>query len=310
MTPIVAAFWWALAVGAVVAVPVLRMLVALKSRQTVSQYAPEGHQKKQGTPTMGGILVLVAVAVAELIGGRREPLIPLLTFASIGFLDDFVVPRLTGKRGLGWKPKIGMQLMAGAICVWSLGVSSASVAVLGIVIILFCSNAYNFVDGLDGLAATVGILFAVGLATIATIDGRNPALAVDCAALSGGLVAFLFLNAPPARVFMGDVGSLPIGATFGWMVWQVATNVTARDVVILSKPAFALTALSLLLVVELVPVPLQIASVKLRKKRLFPMTPIHHAFEAAGWPESRVVWLFCLVQLILSVGAVSLMVMG
>jgi len=303
------AFWTALAVSALLTKPILQTLLRLNSRQTVSAHAPEGHQKKQGTPTMGGLIVVAGVLAAMLVSGYRDAAatVLLLGFAVIGFVDDFVVPRkFVGKRGLGWKQKIVMQLvvaLAAAILARSNPLSVGTIVLL----VLFFSNAYNFSDGLDGLAGTILLGLAGGLLALGYAGDMRTAWLVPLAALLGAIVPFLFVNAPPARVFMGDVGSLPIGAVLGYVVAQFALGYHDQGYV-LRIGTLPLVAISLVMAAELIPVPLQILSVKLRKKRLFPYTPIHHAFEKAGWPETRVVFHFALVQLLLAALAMSLLV--
>jgi len=289
------AFCIALLVAAVLAAPVFRLLLALKSRQEVSKFAPEGHQKKQGTPTMGGLIVLGGALAALFVEpGTAVPIGLLLGFALVGFLDDFVVPRaLKGKRGLGWVPKLVLEVVA-ALGAFSAGGALARDPVwvgLAVFVVLFCANAYNFADGLDALAGGLLLALAPGFLLLATL-WANPAVAVLIAALAGAMLPFLFLNAPPARVFMGDVGSLPVGAVLGWAIVQLAGTSG------LGEPARwgVLCVLGLVLIAELVPVPIQIASVKLTGRRVFPRTPIHHAFEHKGWPETRVTWTFLLAQ--------------
>lgn len=353
-----APFWIALFTAAVVAYPTYKMLLALKSRQTVSQFAPEGHQKKQGTPTMGGIIIVIGV-LAALVGSSLLPssqtsnfdsgfnvqlfahvsgdvqaasLILLLGFALIGFVDDFVVPRLfTGKRGLGWKQKIGMQvvlalLATGVMTHWALSAQSA----IYIFFILFCSNAYNFLDGLDALAGSVLIALCGGLLSFATMSGYQPEIGCLGQSLIGATIPFLLMNAPPAKVFMGDIGSLPIGALLGLVLslllwpaqatsaWHFYTpysqfqgvyNAVHKWVPGHFLPAMLLPVIviSLVLVAELVPVPMQIFWVKVFNRKLFLYTPIHHAFEKKGVSETRVVWHFLLVQLLLSVLAYTIL---
>lgn len=314
------AFWVSFLAAALAARPILSALRAMKSRQTVSQYAPETHQVKQGTPTMGGLIVLVGIlagliyALATGTGENRLLLAALLTtilFGLIGFVDDFVVPRLMkGKRGLGWKQKILMQV--GASVLAALPVTGLAPVPLGVAVfvLLFASNAYNFADGLDGLAAGIGISYCGGVWGLASVSGDTP-LATIALVVAAGLAGFLFLNAHPARIFMGDVGSLPIGALFGLATLALPNApalLRAAGGIGPSPTAFVLAglALNLMLAAELLPVPIQIASVKLRGKRVFPCTPIHHAFEKAGWPETRVVAAFTLVQLLASALALTL----
>lgn len=334
-------FWISLGASALLSFPIYVLLIKLKSRQTVSQYAPEGHQIKQGTPTMGGLIALAGILAglgyfaafragdgSEMDGHHGAfrasnvwMIVGLtLAFAAIGFIDDFVVPRLLkGKRGLGWKQKIVMQFLAGAFVLPALDVPfTPTNFAIAIFVVLFFSNAYNFADGLDGLAASLGILLFVGLGILGVFLASELPIFVSLAAVAG-LIVFLFLNAPPAKVFMGDVGSLPIGALLGFEVldillrtgiWQASDSVTMGSSLNYSNVALALLILSFMMIVELVPVPLQILSVKLRKKKLFPYTPIHHAFEKAGWPESRVVWIFALVQFLCVAAALSIFTLG
>lgn len=329
-------FWIAFAVSAVFAYPIWKLLLLTKSRQTISQYAPEGHQVKQGTPTMGGLIIMVgyiAAVVFPILSGASELghfgkvrlafLVLAIGFLLIGFVDDFVVPRVfKGKRGLGWKQKIIMQFALGILATglghgWELNFSFA----LSLFLILFFSNAYNFSDGLDGLAGTLLLGLVLGIFGIAMMTQLVEPVAVMVLPLAGAVIPFLFLNTPPAKVFMGDAGSLPIGAVLGLAVSFLVTQPgwlpqhtgveqfggAFRWVVPGMWPVvLACFVLSLVMIVELVPVPLQILSVKLKKKKLFPYTPIHHAFEKAGWPETRVVGMFSLTQLILSILAITI----
>jgi phospho-N-acetylmuramoyl-pentapeptide-transferase len=295
-------FWIAFLISAFLSLPIMKLLVAMKSRQTVSQHAPEGHQIKQGTPTMGGIIILAGFFGSMPFVRWPIPVIPfallVFLFCLIGFVDDYVVPKLMpGKRGLGWKQKILMQVVAAALPLFLHGGYSPIEFGLGMFVILFFANAYNFSDGLDGLAGTLAAILSVGAICLNT--NRGFGLWVDAMPfylLLGALLPFLYWNAPKAKVFMGDVGSLGIGAMFGgiWFLLRDHNPPGANTLV----GVIALCAWSLMMVAELVPVPLQIASVKLRKKKLFPYTPIHHAFEKAGWPETRVVFVFAIVQVL------------
>ncbi|MCX7801075.1 MAG: hypothetical protein N2109_12145 [Fimbriimonadales bacterium] len=288
------AFATALLVSAVLAPAIFRILVALRARQEISRFAPEGHQKKQGTPTMGGLIVLGGLAAALAVRGEAfVPLGLLIGFGLIGFLDDFVVPRLwRGKRGLGWIPKLALQVAASLAPLTvggHLGKGAAWVAGF-VFVVLFCANAYNFADGLDALAG--GLLLAMAPTFVLLgLLWQEPLVPGVFGALAGAILPFLLLNAPPARVFLGDVGSLPIGALIGWAVFRLGASGPIDGWRWLS-----LGLLGFVLIAELVPVPIQIASVKLTGRRVFPRTPIHHAFEHRGWPETRVCWMFLLAQ--------------
>ncbi|HLO97883.1 MAG TPA: hypothetical protein VK171_04745 [Fimbriimonas sp.] len=306
------AFWIAFAIAAVLSIPILKGLAMLKAKQTVSQFAPEGHQVKQGTPTMGGFIILAgffgALPFIEDSPGKWPVALLVGLFALIGFVDDFVVPKMfPGKRGLGWKQKILMQFVAAGIPLAIGGLTDPVTLGIGVIIVLFFANAYNFSDGLDGLAGTLllGLLLGVFVMGLAGSPLHLPNNLVFV--WLGALLPFLYWNAPKAKIFMGDVGSLAIGAYLGYVVTEhLSTNTMTEHTV----PIAAIVVWSLMMVAELVPVPLQIASVKIRKKKLFPYTPIHHAFEKAGWPETRVVFVFAIVQLLCSLAAITIIIMS
>jgi phospho-N-acetylmuramoyl-pentapeptide-transferase len=281
----------------------LRILRSIGSRQTVSEHVPE-HAAKQGTPTMGGLVVLVGLMVGLAAQRSLSPALALLVggFGLVGFLDDFVVPRaMPGKRGLGWVPKLALQCGSAAGAALLAGYAGGGAA-LAAFVLLYASNAYNFADGLDWLAGMLAILLAAGLGAVGWVAGRAEVL-VPVALLCVSLIPFLVLNRPPAKIFMGDVGALPIGALLGWVTLQVAMPPGRPPA---SAGVIGATVLAhTVLLIEIVPVPLQIASAKLRKgKRLFPFrTPVHHAFQHAGWPETRVVALFAATQAAASLAA-------
>ena len=336
-------FWVAFLASAILAKPVLNWIRKVNSRQTVSAHAPEAHQAKQGTPTMGGIIVAKGVNVALIVSWMMHPeagwlhagaLFMFIGFTLIGFVDDFIVPRMMpGKRGLGWKQKFIMQVVLG--CVGAFLLSGAKFDVTTAVVafgIVFYSNAYNFSDGLDGLAGTILLGLGAGLVGLDLIAGRTLEAAVFAVPLLGAIIPFLFVNAPPAKVFMGDVGSLPIGALIGAGISRLAMNadtVRPQTLLFVNAPRKyhyyyfdtshgiagpvvwgAVAALSIVMFAELIPVPLQILSVKLRKKKLFPFTPIHHAFEKAGWAETRVMFAFALTQVLCSAAAIGILLCG
>jgi phospho-N-acetylmuramoyl-pentapeptide-transferase len=335
-------FWIALIAGGIVAYPILQLLKAINSRQTVSQYAPEGHAKKQGTPTMGGLIIIVGFVVAMTYScltmespgpsdaTNPDPtpffgqiLLLFVLFAIIGFVDDYVVPRMfPGKRGLGWKQKILMQAVAAMVFAIPVYSGNWPHVLTVFFLVLFFSNAYNFSDGIDALAGSLLVLISFGLLGVILANHRFLLLPIPLA-LIGATIPFLALNAPPAKVFMGDVGSMSIGAVLGAIVFATADGAgkfggtlgPAASMLPVSLSSVhsahmwtvaSLVAISLVMAVELVPVPLQILSVKLRRKKLFLYTPIHGAFEKIGWPESRVLWLYALTQLVLSALAIQI----
>lgn len=324
------AFGLAFALSLLLAPPILAGLIKIKARQTISEYAPESHKVKQGTPTMGGLIVLAGLIPALVINGMAFGtavyylVAMVVAFAIIGFIDDFVIPRGgQGKRGLGWLPKLVMQAAAAVTAPIALALPvNVGTWAACVVIVLFCCNAFNFADGLDGLAGSIGVILALTFSALLLVaqptSNVGPFMAV-----AGALIPFLFLNAMPAKVFMGDVGSMPIGAMFGVMVLGLLRGpiyamfdpvaYAAEDHPPMLVPDGALwlpvVVASVILIIELLPVPMQVGYFKLTKgKRLFPMTPIHHGFEKKGWPESRVLWSFVLAQVLASMAALYLLI--
>jgi phospho-N-acetylmuramoyl-pentapeptide-transferase len=200
------AFWSALLVSLVLVYPIYILLQKMKSRQTVSQYAPEGHQIKQGTPTMGGLIVIAGVLAGLLpllVNGHSwmegiYAVLLVLGFSAIGFADDYVVPRVfPGKRGLGWKQKIVPQALLSLLALPALHLPVTPLDVLAaIFIVLFFANAYNFSDGLDGLAGSIGILLFGGFLGISLLSNRGEIAPAISGGVMASLVPFLFLNAP------------------------------------------------------------------------------------------------------------------
>lgn len=288
----------ALAAASVAAPFVYTALKRIGASQVISQHLPE-HAAKQGTPNMGGLIMLIGVAAATLatLGSGSLPILILLAgFGAIGFLDDHLIPRMRqGSRGLGWRQKLVLQVLVSVGCLLASGRTTPALLIGGTVLILFFVNAYNFADGLDTLAGGLAILLAagfIGLAALAGPDALALTVVPALAALALACVPFLFLNAPPAKIFMGDVGALPIGGLFGWVCLELLASSATPSMLVAP-----ITLVGFVMILELVPVPLQIASVKLRGSRLFPFkTPIHHGLQSAGWPETRIVWTFHLAQ--------------
>jgi phospho-N-acetylmuramoyl-pentapeptide-transferase len=283
-------FWLAFGVSAVLSWPSLILLRRVGVVSLISKYAPEAHQTKKGTPNMGGIFVVLG-ASAALIPVSSAGLLVLLGFALIGFLDDFVVPRVTSKRGLGWVPKLVLELVVVSAFVVLAGVDANSITAAFFV--LFFANAINFADGLDALAATLLIVSLIPFCLFFLATGNTAGIAMSLG-IPGALIPFLFLNAPPAKIFMGDVGALALGAVYGLLFsaspWQ---------------SSFWPWVVSFIFIVELILVPIQIAAVKTIGRRVVPATPVHHSFEKIGWPESKVVWTFAATQLLLSAVAIT-----
>jgi phospho-N-acetylmuramoyl-pentapeptide-transferase len=240
--------------------PVIGWLAGIRARQTIYAYAPETHRAKEGTPTMGGLLLMLGVVVGLTVWGwqTRETLVPMLVifagavwFAFIGLLDDYWIRRWTGQRGLEWKQKLALQLVAAGLSVYVLwlvasgaeaaesllGLASEDTAQLplnlltfglGVLWVVGWVNAFNLTDGLDGLAAGLTALAMMGVYAIGAGQGGWMSYALMVA---GACVGYLWWNVHPARVFMGDTGSMFLGASFGlltlrylltapeWQVW-------------------------------------------------------------------------------------------
>lgn len=309
---------------------VIAKLKELKYGQEIRQEGPESHQKKHGTPTMGGTLMIGSVIFATILWARADSLYmwialgATILFALIGFGDDYI--KIVKKRSLGLT---GKQKFAGQIAVvlavwailwawgsypWNLSIpffkataDIDGVTYVGPILYLFfmmfivvgSSNAVNLTDGLDGLAASttfIAMAALTGLTYVAS-DARwaerldithNPAaaeLTVFCGAMAGASLGFLWFNAPPAEVFMGDTGSLAIGGALG-------------TVAVLTKQEFLLPFVGGIFVLEALSVMLQVSFFKLTKRggqpgrRIFKMTPLHHHFEVLGWDESKIVFRF------------------
>jgi phospho-N-acetylmuramoyl-pentapeptide-transferase len=283
-------------------------LKRLKFGQQIRTDGPQGHLKKAGTPTMGGIIILIAIALAALkfIDKNNELIVLLIAtlgFGLIGFLDDYI--KIVFKRSLGLtaKQKLFGQLLVSAIVCYYLVQMGHSTALhvpyfgfelqLGwfyfpfvALLLMGTTNAVNFTDGLDGLLAGTSAIAFGGFVIIA-MKGHSPEAAVFSAAMIGAVLSFLVFNAHPAKVFMGDTGSLGIGGGLA-------------AVAILTKQELLLAIIGGIFVIEILSVVIQVISFKTRGKRVFKMSPIHHHFELVGWSEWRVVTTFWFAGLLLA----------
>ncbi|MCX7571604.1 phospho-N-acetylmuramoyl-pentapeptide-transferase [Tumebacillus sp. DT12] len=293
-------------------IPFLRRL---KFGQSIRAEGPQGHQKKAGTPTMGGLIILLAMTITAIKFSDRSFELWLLLFVTlgyglVGFLDDYIKVVLKRNLGLKAKQKLLGQIIVGVvlyIVLYQTGLIDMSLHIpfvstpldLGlfylpflILLVIGFSNAVNLTDGLDGLAAgTTAISF--GSYAILAWWTSNMDVAIFCAAMVGGLLGFLVFNAHPAKVFMGDTGSLALGGALA-------------TVAVLTKTEIWLVLIGGVFVAEALSVMLQVFSFQTFGKRLFKMSPIHHHFELVGWSEWRVVGTFWTVGLFLAVGALAL----
>ncbi|MEW8959486.1 MAG: phospho-N-acetylmuramoyl-pentapeptide-transferase [Moorella sp. (in: firmicutes)] len=298
----------AAAVTVVLGPAVIAILKRLKAGQAVRQDGPRSHLTKSGTPTMGGILFLLGLTAASLALAPASPLMLsalVLTwgYALIGFVDDGLKVVLRRPLGLYARQKLGGQiflgLAAGVAAVLWLGRGSAvHVPLVGItmelgwaypllaaLLMVATTNAVNLTDGLDGLAAGVTIWVALAYGLIAAAVGQRE-MAIFAFALAGGCLGFLAYNFHPAKVFMGDTGSLALGAAVGFLA-------------IITRTELVLPLLGGVYVIEALSVIMQVVSFRLTGKRLFRMSPLHHHFELLGWPETRVVLFFWFLALIM-----------
>lgn len=303
----------AFAVSAILCPVVIPFLHKLKFGQQVRDDGPQAHLKKQGTPTMGGLVILTSIIVTSLFYLRDYPkIIPVLFvtvgFGIIGFLDDYI--KIVMKRSEGLNPKqklLGQFVITGIFC-WYL-ITSEEVGTsmlipftggfdrgyfldLGWLFVPFLffvtlgtDNGVNFTDGLDGLCTSVTILVATFMTVVAV--GENTGISPITGAVVGSLLGFLLFNVYPARVFMGDTGSLALG------------GFVASSAFMMQIPLF-IAVVGLIYLVEVLSVIIQVTYFKKTGgKRIFKMAPIHHHFELCGWSETRVVAVFSVVTAIL-----------
>ncbi|MCR4808079.1 MAG: phospho-N-acetylmuramoyl-pentapeptide-transferase [Lachnospiraceae bacterium] len=290
---------------------VIPYLRKLKVGQTVRDDGPESHLKKNGTPTMGGIMIVAGMLIASLLYVRKYPdMIPVLLmtvgFGVIGFIDDYVKVVLKRAMGLRAVEKLSLQFIvtaffafymvrvAGVTLELVIPFSGGNTVDIGwaAIPLLFAAtlgtvNGANFTDGLDGLASSVTAVIAAFFAVIGLIN--HSGVAPVSLALIGALLAFLLFNVHPASVFMGDTGSLALG---GYVVGAAY---------MLKLPIFILIV-AFIYFVEVLSVMIQVSCFKLTGgKRVFKMAPIHHHFELCGWSETRVVAVFTIITILLSV---------
>lgn len=293
-----------------VAIPFLRRL---KVGQTVRDEGPESHLKKNGTPTMGGLVVLISVSVTSIFFVRDYPkIMPILFltlgFGLIGFLDDYIKVVLKRSMGLHAWQKFLLQIVVTGVFVFYIRRYTELTLVMKVpfvrdlyldfgwmnipilfFIVIGTANGTNFTDGLDGLASSVTVLVATFFSVVAigTGSGIEP---ITCA-MAGALLGFLLFNVHPASVFMGDTGSLALG------------GFVAASAYMMQMPLF-IVLVGFVYMVEVLSVIVQVTYFKITGgKRIFKMAPIHHHFELCGWSETRVVAIFSIVTALLSLAA-------
>ena len=272
-------------------------------RKTIGQYildvAPEEHAKKAGTPTTGGVFIVLAIIISSVITLLMDQqmdnsawiiLITFLFMALAGLQDDYLKIKGHENKGLSPRGKLVRQILIALIPTVYAMQTYGTVITLGAH--TFDLGIYNLTDGLDGLAASTGIPAFAACGFLAFTDGHNAA-AIVAATVIGALIGFLKYNKPKAQVFMGDTGSLALGGLLGTLA-------------VIGRCELLLALFGGVFVMETLSVIMQVTSFKLTGKRIFKMSPIHHHFELCGHSEIRIVKEFTLVSLILSILAVVL----
>lgn len=327
----------------------IKKLRELAFGQYIREDGPQSHQKKSGTPTMGGLLIVVSMVVPTLLWTNLRnvyvwvALLGLLSFGAIGFYDDYTKIKKMRNLGLTARQKFTLQVIAAMVIgfillmlhardgystamnipffksfkpdllitsllgnPWTYVLAFAPFYLFMILVIVGSSNAVNITDGLDGLATGLMIIAAGAMTILAYTSGHREfaayldlarlqgasELTIFCASMMGACLGFLWYNAHPAEVFMGDVGALGLGGAMG-------------TVAVLIKQEILLVFIGGVFVIELLSVMLQVGSYKLRKKRIFKMAPLHHHFEALGWPESKIIVRFWIVGLVMALFALT-----
>jgi phospho-N-acetylmuramoyl-pentapeptide-transferase len=339
----------ALFMGMIIGPAIIRQLRDFQIGQYIREEGPKGHQKKAGTPTMGGVLITIAIIVPTLLWADLSntyiwlAIFSTIAFGAIGFADDYI--KVVRKRNLGLtaRAKLALQFLAAGFVAIALVTLTATRQysthlmvpffkqfrpdlvidsfrhyphfwwlafipfVLFVMLVLVgSSNAVNLTDGLDGLAIGCTVIAAGALTILTYLSGhvvfseylelqKMPQVAevtVFCGAMVGASIGFLWYNAHPAEIFMGDVGSLALGGAIG-------------TVAVIIKQELLLPFIGGIFVLEALSVIIQVASYKLRKKRVFKMAPLHHHFELAGWSESKIIIRFWILALIFALFALT-----
>ncbi len=311
---------------------VIRKLSELQVGQYVRDDGPKTHLNKAGTPTMGGILIIISIIVSSLLWTNiRNEYVWITLFAGtgfflVGFFDDYLMQIKKRSKGLSAKGKIILQIVIALVTGWLLFITpdfSTTVTVpffknftpdLGVGYIFFAafvivatSNAVNLTDGLDGLAIGPVIIAAVTYMVFSYVTSHGEMasylninhiskcgeITVICGAIAGSGIGFLWFNTYPAQIFMGDVGSLPLGALLG-------------IIAVITKQEIMLVIVGGLFVIEAMSVIIQVGYFKISNgKRIFKMAPLHHHFELKGWPEPKVIVRFWIIAITLSLVALS-----
>ena len=339
----------ALFMALVVGPAVIRQLREFQIGQYIREEGPKGHHKKSGTPTMGGVLITIAIVIPTVLWADLSnkfiwlAILATMAFASIGFADDYLKVVHRRNLGLTGRTKLLLQILVSGVIgivlvlmqtrgeysthllvpffknfrpdlvisslldhpyIWPLAFLPFVAFI--VIVIVGSSNAVNLTDGLDGLAIGCTVIAAGALTVLTYVSGhaifsdylelqRMPQVAeltIFCGAMVGASIGFLWYNAHPAEIFMGDVGSLALGGA-------IAT------VAVIIKQELLLPFIGGIFVIEAISVILQVVSYKLRKKRIFKMAPLHHHFELVGWSESKIIARFWIASLVFALFALT-----
>ncbi len=303
--------------SAVLGLIMVPLLKKLKVGQKISVFVGEAHRKKEGTPTMGGIIFIIPTIISTLFlvitnkiaytSNLGIVLLVFLGYACIGFLDDFLSIRRGSNEGLTTYQKLMMQVLIaigffyiymrnGGQTSWVVGTLHIDIEMgwlygLFILFVLVgASNAINLTDGLDGLAGGLSAIAFIAFSLISLMVGFED-IGIFSLILVGSIIGFLIYNTHPAKVFMGDTGSLALGATMG-------------TIAILTHRELTLLVVAGIFVIETLSVIIQVLWLYVFKKKLFLMTPLHHHFEKLGWSETDIVKLFWVGGLILAMAGI------
>lgn len=284
------------------AIPLLKKL---KARQSIREEGPKSHRIKSGTPTMGGLFMLLSAVLVVIFNKMIDPSVLWLLFLTLGhgllgFLDDFIKAEKKRNLGLTAKQKMLGQIILAVLFCWgvvdtlhlpySIAIpfthTDISIGLLYypfvVLVIVGASNAVNLTDGLDGLASGCCVIAFSAYAMFCYMTGFND-LGYFIIILAGSCIGFLFFNCHPAKIFMGDTGSLALGGAIA-------------GISVMTRTELLLIFLGLIFVLEALSVIIQVASFQLTGKRVFKMSPLHHHFELSGWSEVHVVWAFWIFE--------------
>lgn len=284
------------------AIPLLKKL---KARQSIREEGPKSHRIKSGTPTMGGLFMLLSAVLVVIFNKMIDPSVLWLLFLTLGhgllgFLDDFIKAEKKRNLGLTAKQKMLGQIILAVLFCWgvvdtlhlpySIAIpfthTDISIGLLYYPFVVFvivgASNAVNLTDGLDGLASGCCVIAFSAYAMFCYMTGFND-LGYFIIILAGSCIGFLFFNYHPAKIFMGDTGSLALGGAIA-------------GISVMTRTELLLIFLGLIFVLEALSVIIQVASFQLTGKRVFKMSPLHHHFELSGWSEVHVVWAFWIFE--------------